>query len=110
AAAASQGCTLAEHLHRLFQQTPHPALEVEFQNQARTVLLGQEMSLPLPMVNMISGGRHAGGYLDFQDFLALPVGAASYREGFDWIVTIYRRLGKLLAEAGYEGVLVGDEG
>lgn len=110
AAAAARGCTLAEHLHELFQQTPRPSLEIDSRNQARTALLGKEMSLPLPMVNMISGGRHAGGYLDFQDFLAIPVGAASYREGFDWIVTVYRRLGKLLDEAGYEGVLVGDEG
>ena len=37
-------------------------------------------SLPLPMVNIISGGLHAGRKLDFQDFLVVPVGAATYRE------------------------------
>ena len=52
-----------------------------------------DMSLPMPMVNMISGGLHAGGNLDFQDFLAIPVGAGSYHESLDWIVAIYRRLG-----------------
>lgn len=62
------------------------------------------------MVNMISGGLHAGGNLDFQDFLALPVGAKSYGEAFEWIVAIYRRLGKVLTNAGFEGYLVGDEG
>ena len=67
-------------------------------------------SIPLPMVNMISGGLHAGGQLDYQDFLAIPVGAANYSQALEWIVRIYRQLGKLLVHAGYEGVLVGDEG
>jgi enolase len=66
--------------------------------------------MPLPMVNMISGGKHAGGNLDFQDVLIIPVGAPDYPTGLEWIVRIYRRLGKLLNDAGYEGYLVGDEG
>jgi len=77
--------------------------------RVRTTKLGQP-SLPLPMVNMISGGKHAGGNLDFQDYLILPVGAASYREAFDWIVTVYWQVGRRLTELGFEGVLVGDEG
>lgn len=67
-------------------------------------------ALPLPMVNMISGGKHAGGQLDFQDFLLMPVGAASFSEGLDWLVTVYHELGRVLNAAGYEGTLVGDEG
>jgi enolase len=59
---------------------------------------------------MISGGLHAGRNLDFQDYLILPVGATSYRQAFDWIVTVYRKLGTLLTQAGYEGYLIGDEG
>lgn len=66
--------------------------------------------IPLPMVNMISGGLHAGGNLDFQDFLILPVGAKHYRQALEWIVTVYWKLGKVLSRQGYEGVLVGDEG
>ena len=62
------------------------------------------------MVNMISGGLHAGKNLDFQDFLILPVGAASFRQALEWVVTIYHRLGALLRERGFEGSLVGDEG
>ncbi|MBI1311833.1 phosphopyruvate hydratase [bacterium] len=77
--------------------------------RVRTSKLGVP-SLPLPMVNMISGGKHAGGNLDFQDYLILPVGAASYREAFDWIVTVYWQVGRRLTELGFEGVLVGDEG
>jgi enolase len=66
--------------------------------------------MPLPMVNMISGGKHAGGNIDFQDVLIAPHGAEDYPTQLEWIVRIYWRLGKLLAEAGYEGRLVGDEG
>jgi len=66
--------------------------------------------MPLPMINMISGGLHAGGNLDFQDVLIMPVGAADYRTGLEWTVRVYNRLGELLTAAGYEGRLVGDEG
>lgn len=66
--------------------------------------------MPLPMTNMISGGLHAGGNLDFQDILIQPEGATDYRTGLEWIVRTYRRLGELLNKAGYEGRLVGDEG
>jgi enolase len=62
------------------------------------------------MTNMISGGIHAGNQLDFQDFLVLPVGAASFRQAMEWIVATYFRLGRLLSEAGHDGALVGDEG
>jgi enolase len=67
-------------------------------------------SLPWPMINMISGGRHAGGNLDFQDFLLMPVGAHSFSEALEMAVNVYRALGAILAQQGFEGVLVGDEG
>jgi enolase len=66
--------------------------------------------MPVPMINMISGGLHAGGNLDFQDVLIIPRGEADIETQLEWAVRIYRRLGRLLAEAGYEGCLVGDEG
>jgi len=66
--------------------------------------------MPLPMVNMISGGKHAGGNLDFQDVLIIAAGASDFPTRLEWIVRIYHRLGRLLNEAGYEGHLVGDEG
>lgn len=73
-------------------------------------LSGQKPRMPVPMTNMISGGKHAGGNLDIQDVLVIPNGAGDYPTQLEWIVRVYRRLGKLLAEAGYEGYLVGDEG
>jgi enolase len=72
-------------------------------------LAGVEPLLPLPMVNMISGGAHAGRNLDIQDVLAVPVGAQTYREGLEAIVRVYWALRELLIEAGYPP-LVGDEG
>lgn len=79
-------------------------------NLEPTASLGLATSLPLPMVNMISGGLHAGGNLDFQDYLILPVGATSYPQAFEWIVEVYNRVSQSLTEAGHEGTLVGDEG
>jgi enolase len=66
--------------------------------------------MPLPMVNLISGGMHAGGNLDFQDFLLLPIGAHSYSEALHMAVAVYRALSATLSAAGFEAVLVGDEG
>src|SRR5207302_1088571 len=66
--------------------------------------------LPLPMVNLISGGLHAGGNLDFQDFLLLPIGAGSYSAALEMAGNVYRSLGATLIRHGFEGHLVGDEG
>lgn len=69
-----------------------------------------QASLPLPMVNLISGGLHAGGNLDFQDFLLMPIAARSYSEALEMTVAVYRALSDVLKRHGLEGVLVGDEG
>ena len=66
--------------------------------------------MPLPMINLISGGLHAGRNLDMQDFLFLPIGAHSYSEALHMTVRVYRALSATLIEHGHEGVLVGDEG
>lgn len=99
AAAAAAKIPLYRHLHELWQR-------VASQSGANA----SDCRMPLPMSNMVSGGLHAGGNLDFQDFLIMPVGAPTYSEGLEWIVRVYRRLGELLAASGYEGRLVADEG
>jgi enolase len=66
--------------------------------------------MPMPMVNLISGGLHAGRNLEMQDFLFLPIGASSYSDALHMTVRVYRALSVTLQEHGYEGVLVGDEG
>jgi enolase len=107
AAAANRKLMLVEHLHEVWLRT---AGGQAVASGPRTGKLGRSMVMPLPMVNMVSGGLHAGKNLDFQDFLIIPVGATSYSQALDWIVAIYHRLGKLLSKRGHEGVLVGDEG
>jgi enolase len=66
-------------------------------------------ALPLPMVNIISGGLHAGGNLDMQDFLAIPVGAKSFRQAMDFVGKIYHATRSLLKERGFS-TLLADEG
>jgi enolase len=76
----------------------------------RSLETGGKPCLPMPMVNLISGGMHAGGNLDFQDFLLMPIGARSYSEALGIAVAVYRALSRVLTRHGFEGVLVGDEG
>ncbi len=115
ATAEAAGIAPVERFAQIWQRVPSTAgrcAETETgSGLSRTGLLSPGRPLlPLPMVNMISGGLHAGRNLDFQDFLILPVGATSYRQALEWIITVYRRLGKVLTDRGYEGYLVGDEG
>lgn len=94
-AAARANCVeLYEHLHQLYR-AKNPAAKVE---------------LPLPMVNMISGGLHAGRNLDFQDYLIYPEGCPDYRTALERIVKVYHALGRVLAKRGETCALVGDEG
>lgn len=110
AAAAARGVPLVQHLHETWLRTPSSSSALVARKGILPEALGSRLILPMPMVNMISGGLHAGRNLDLQDFLILPVGATTYREALVWVVSVYRRLGALLGRAGADGVLVGDEG
>ena len=68
------------------------------------------VTLPLPMVNIISGGRHAPGGLDMQDFLAIPIGADTFREALHMAVAVYRAVGRILSQTGPYAYGVADEG
>lgn len=85
AVAASEGCPL----WRLFTDTP---------------------LLPLPMVNMISGGAHAGGLIDIQDILAVPVAAKSVAQAIEQVAAVRRHTARLAADLGLMAALVADEG
>jgi enolase 1/2/3 len=88
----------------------HAAAAVEHLPLWKWLARGRTPKMPLPMVNMISGGLHAGGNLDFQDFLLMPIGAKTFSEALEMVASIYRHLASRLTRFGYEGVLVGDEG
>jgi enolase len=67
-------------------------------------------TLPVPMMNILNGGKHAeGSSVDMQEFMVMPVGAPTFREGLRWGVEIYQALKKVLAGKGYN-TNVGDEG
>ena len=65
--------------------------------------------LPVPMMNVINGGAHADTNVDIQEFMILPIGAESYREGLRWGVETYHALKGLLKDKGLATGL-GDEG
>ncbi len=65
--------------------------------------------LPIPMLNILNGGKHAEDSTDVQEFMVMPVGASTFREGLRWGVEIYQSLKKVLHDGGY-GTNVGDEG
>ena len=65
--------------------------------------------LPVPMMNIINGGAHADNPIDFQEFMIMPLGAESFREGLRWGSEIFHTLKKRLKDAGHN-TNVGDEG
>ncbi len=67
------------------------------------------LTLPLPMMNIINGGKHAAGSTDIQEFMIMPVGAQSFSQAIQMGAEIFHTLGKVLHTNGY-GTTVGDEG
>lgn len=90
AAAAAQGKPLYEYLSSLSEYKP-------------------ELQLPVPMMNIINGGKHAANSTDIQEFMIMPVGAPDFTEAIRMGTEVFHALGKVLKENGY-GTTVGDEG
>jgi enolase len=65
--------------------------------------------LPIPMLNVINGGQHADNNLDIQEFMILPQGAPTFREGLRWASETFHTLKKILKSKGLN-TAVGDEG
>ncbi len=89
AAAASQGLPLWRHIGNLHGN--------------------KKFSLPIPMANIINGGKHADNKIDFQEFMIAPLGAKTYSEGLRWITEIFHALKSTLKKQGHI-TAVGDEG
>jgi enolase len=66
-------------------------------------------TLPVPMMNVINGGEHADNNVDLQEFMFMPVGAASFSEALRWGAECYHTLKKVLHERGLS-TAIGDEG
>ncbi|PZF86277.1 phosphopyruvate hydratase [Jiangella anatolica] len=69
------------------------------------------LPLPMPMINVISGGAHAGRAIDVQDLLVIPLGAAGFTEALEWCARVREEARRLALAAGHgAAVLVADEG
>jgi enolase len=66
-------------------------------------------TLPVPMMNILNGGAHADNSVDPQEFMVMPLGAASFGEGLRWGVEVFHTLRTVLKKKGYS-TSVGDEG
>lgn len=87
-------------------------------SKARGVLLyshindiagGVRKSIPMPMMNILNGGKHAAGSTDIQETMIIPIGAQNYRQAVQMGTEVFHKLGELLKKAGY-ATTVGDEG
>jgi enolase len=67
------------------------------------------VTLPVPMVNILNGGAHAEGGTDFQEFMIVPLGAATFSQGIRWCAEVFHALGAILRDGGLQ-TTVGDEG
>ncbi len=86
ALADEAGCELFEYLHRDHQYV-----------------------LPIPMMNVINGGRHANSSVDFQEYMIVPVGASSFQEAVRWGSEVFHALKEILKQ-NHQITAVGDEG
>lgn len=69
----------------------------------------REMCMPVPMVLVLEGGKHADDSSDFQEFMVMPIGAPNFSEGLRWGDEIYQAIAKVLKKEGFN-VNVGFEG
>ncbi len=90
AAALAKGITLYEHMASLYKND-------------------EQLSLPLPMMNIINGGEHADNNIEIQEFMIMPVGAASFSEAVRMGSEVFHQLKKVLGNKGLN-TAVGDEG
>ena len=92
---------VAGHGPRGGRSLRHAPLPLPGRHVART--------LPVPMFNILNGGKHAADSTDFQEFMVMPTGAPTFREALRWGVEVYQSLKKTLHDKGY-GTGIGDEG
>ena len=68
-----------------------------------------KFELPIPMMNVLNGGKHALGSTDMQEYMVMPIGAPTVTEGIRWGAEVFHTLGKMLKKRGFQ-TTVGDEG
>ena len=82
-----------------------------FQHFSNNFQIVKEFKLPTPMVNILNGGKHAGGKLKIQEFMIMPQDNISFKEKLHHVTLVYHNLGKLLVKKyGISSKNLGDEG
>jgi len=69
----------------------------------------EKFTMPIPMMNVLNGGKHAEGSADMQEYMIMPIGAPSIVEAVRWGAEIFHNLGKIIQDKGWP-TTVGDEG
>jgi enolase len=92
AGACAQQLPVYEHVARLCDRPPDGSF-----------------TMPVPLVNLINGGRHAGGSSDFQEYMIVPIGAPTIVEAVRWSAEIFHHLNAVIESRGWQ-TTVGDEG
>lgn len=75
----------------------------------RFLSTGNTFRMPVPMMNILNGGKHAANTVDFQEFMIMPQNADSFKTGLQWCCEVYHSLQGIL-KADHHNVGVGDEG
>src|SRR5256714_15032239 len=75
----------------------------------RYLASGRELVMPVPMLNILNGGRHAQTKVDFQEFMVVPAGAPTFAEGLRWGAEVFHALKETLHQRGLS-TGQGDEG
>eukprot|EP01027_Heterolobosea_sp_BB2_P013569 GEZU01019562.1.p1 GENE.GEZU01019562.1~~GEZU01019562.1.p1 ORF type:complete len:482 (+),score=196.30 GEZU01019562.1:337-1782(+) len=108
------GKELFEYLHQQFQtlyRNPEQQLTQEQLEEEEQKLATRKYHLPTPMVNILNGGKHAGGKLKIQEFMIVPRRDIEFSEQLMYVTTVYHTLGKILeAKYGKSARNLGDEG
>ena len=89
--------------------TAHAAAANESAPLYRSIAPGSSFTLPVPMFNVLNGGKHADDSTDFQEFMVVPVGFDTFHESVRAGSEVYHSLRRLLRDRGF-GTTVGDEG
>ncbi len=94
--------------HAAAQSAKQPLYQY-FNQVAKQAGLESELRLPVPMMNILNGGKHAENSTDLQEFMIMPLGAPSFAEALRWGAEVFHQLKKILKKKGLN-TSVGDEG
>jgi enolase len=81
--------------------TLHAGAAARYEPLWRVLAEGGPVSLPMPMIQIFGGGAHAGRRIDIQDFLIIPIGAASFDQALAMAARVYRAAGQIMADRGH---------